>query len=258
MNSSLPRRARYGLGGLGLSLTAGAWLALSWNSADTFFPPLRDMVPAAIEFWSSPEGLLGVRETLGNLLWGLSIGIVTGAVLGLIVGQVAVLELALSPIFEFVRSIPKPALLPVAIAIFGIGAEMRIFSIAFGVTWLILINTIDGLKNLPPQWLDTARVYGLTVLQRQSCVVVPAIAPRIMSGVHIAIPASLILSVTSEIIGGNSGIGAVIYDAQYTYKIELMWSGVLLLGVIGWLLSGAYNLTERALSLWSPGPGEVL
>lgn len=244
---SAARLQRYGLGALGLALAAGFWLWVSWNSQNPFFPPLREMVPQAIDYWTSPSGIRDMASTLANLLRGLALGTLAGVVVGLAVGQIRLLDLALTPLFEFVRSIPNVALLPFAIALLGIGDGMKIFSIALGSAWPVLLNVLDGVRQMPHQWQDTARVYGLSRLQTQCNVILPAIVPRILAGVHVAIPLSLVLSVTSEMIGTTAGIGSVILNAQSTFEVDLMWSGVLLLGLLGWVLSALFAVAEHAL-----------
>ncbi len=242
---------RYGLGLLGIALVAGTWLWLSWDSTDVFFPPLREMVPRALEYWTSADGFKDMVSTLSNLCRGLVIGSLAGVLLGLAVGQIRLLDLALTPMFEFVRSIPNVALLPFAIALLGIGDSMKIFSIALGTAWPVLLSTLDGVRQVPHQWKDTATVFGLSRLQMQINVIIPAIVPRILSGIHVAIPLSLVLSVTSEMIGTTAGIGSVILNAQYTYEVDLMWSGILLLGLIGWVLSALFSGAERLLGRWT-------
>jgi ABC-type nitrate/sulfonate/bicarbonate transport system permease component len=248
---------RLALGAVGLLAAAGAWLWLSWNSTDAFFPPLREMIPQALAFWSSPDGLADMGSTLANLGRGLLLGIASGIAIGLVVGQVRTLDLALTPLFEFLRSIPNVALLPFAIALFGIGDGMKIFGIAFGTAWPVLLNTTDGVRQVPHQWKDTAVVYGLSKFQRQVEVIIPAVVPRILAGIHVAIPLSLILAVTSEMIGTTAGIGSVILNAQYTYEVDLMWSGILLLGVVGWILTVLFAAVERLLRRWSGSEAEA-
>jgi ABC-type nitrate/sulfonate/bicarbonate transport system permease component len=237
----------FGLGLLGIAGVAALWLWLSWNSSNPFFPPLRDMVPDAIAYWSSPSGKADILSTLGNLLRGLTFGVLGGIVVGLIVGQNRLLDLTLTPFFEFFRSIPKPALLPLAIALFGIGDDMKVFSIALGTAWPVLLNTMDGLRGIPELWTDTATVYGLTKPQRLAFVVLPALTPRILAGIEIALPLSLILAVTSEMMGTTAGIGSVILNAQYTYQVDLMWSGILLLGGIGALMTTIFLVLRYVL-----------
>jgi sulfonate transport system permease protein len=240
------------VGAAGIGAALGLWLLLSWDSTSIYFPPLREMIPRALSYWSSAQGSGELLSTLCNLIRGFAVGAVAGMAIGLLVGQVKTLDLALAPMFEFLRSIPNVALLPAAVAIFGIGNGMAIFSIALATAWPVLLNTIDGSRQIPDQWKDTGVVYGLTGLQQQLNVVIPALMPRILAGLHVAIPLSLVVSVTSEMVGGGAvGIGSVIMNAQYTYEVDLMWSGILILGVVGLLLNVLFYAMERPLRSWN-------
>lgn len=243
----------YTLGVAGAVLAVALWLWLSWDSTNLFFPPLRQMVGDATSYWLSSDGLRDLYSTLRNLARGLAIGVLLGIGLGLLIGQVRLLDLALTPLVEFTRSIPSVALLPFAIALFGVGDAMQVFSIALSSLWPVLINTVDGTRLIPPLWHDTATIFGFTRFQRQLNVLLPALAPRILAGVHIAVPLSLIVAVTSEMVGTTAGIGSVILNAQSTFDAQRMWSGVLVLAVIGFLMNGACALLERAvLRRYSP------
>ncbi|THT98811.1 ABC transporter permease [Lampropedia puyangensis] len=238
----------------GVLVFFGGWLALSWHSENLFFPPLRTLLTDAYGYWRSTDGLRDIASTLTNLGWGLLAGSLSGAVAGMLIGQLRWLDRALTPLIEFVRSIPQVALVPFAISLFGIGDAMKVFIIALSAFWPILLNVSDGCRNLPRQWLDTATVFRLTRRQRQLQVIFPALLPRAMMGLHIALPLALIIAVTSEMIGADRGIGSIILNAQYTYEIPRMWSGVLVLGMIGCLLNVALTMLERALQRWIPSP----
>ncbi|SDV50691.1 ABC transporter permease [Chitinasiproducens palmae] len=234
-------------GCLGAVAVIGLWLGLSWHSNSVFFPPLRDMAGDAADYWLSAPGLRDIGSTLGNLAGGLILGIAAGTVAGLTIGQQPWLQRASTPLIEFVRAIPSVALLPAAVSLFGIGSAMKIASIALSIMWPVLINVVDGLHNLPAQWLDTARVLQLRAWQRQWWVIVPALLPRLYAGISVAVPLSLVVAVTSEMIGTTAGIGSVVLNAQYTFDVRRMWSGVLLLGVLGAALSMALTAVGRVV-----------
>jgi len=86
---------------------------------------------------------------------------------------------------------------------------------------------------------------SLNAASRRWTVVLPALLPRILTGIHVAIPLSLVVAVTSEMVGATTGIGSVILNAQYTYDVQRMWSGVLLLGVLGYVLNSAFAVARR-------------
>ncbi|MEV0700937.1 ABC transporter permease [Saccharopolyspora sp. NPDC050389] len=238
------------LGVVGAVATVAIWWLATENSASVYFPPLSRILETAQEHWLSAEGRADIASSIGNLLSGLAIGVVAGIVVGVALGQVSLLHRALSPSIEFVRAIPATALLPFAMMLFGLGTEMKVFLIALGCVWPVLLNALDGTRSLEPTLRDTASVYGITGVRRQLNIVLPSAAPRIASGIRVAIPLSLILTVTSEMVGSHQGIGFVIVDAQNTFRITDMWSGVLLLGVLGFALTWLFGVAEKLLLPW--------
>lgn len=247
---NLPLMHRLALGAFGSVLFVLGWLWLSAGSANLFFPPLQVMLADAFAYWGSAQGLRDIGSTLANLGAGLLLGTLVGTLCGLLIGQVAWLDRAFTPLIEFVRSVPQVALMPFAISLFGIGDAMKVFIIALSTFWPVLLNVNEGVRQIPRQWQDTAWAFALSRRQRQLYIVLPAVLPRLLTGVHVALPLSLIVAVTSEMIGSNTGIGSVILNAQYTYEITRMWSGVLVLGAIGCVLNVLFGLLERSLHGW--------
>lgn len=226
-------------------LFLGTWWLLSRHSENPFFPPLQEMLADALHYWQSAAGLRDIAATLGNIIFGLIGGVIGGVVIALLMSQVRLAYLALMPAVELLRCMPNVILLPITISILGIGQEMKIFNIALAVMWPVLVNTLDGYRGIPEQWLQTARVFSLNAASRRWTVVLPALLPRILTGIHVAIPLSLVVAVTSEMVGATTGIGSVILNAQYTYDVQRMWSGVLLLGVLGYVLNSAFAVARR-------------
>lgn len=243
-------RGRTVLGVVGAVGALTAWLLLSAHSGNAYFPALSEIVAEAGEYWTTPEGLANIRASLTTLGAGLAIAVVTGVGLGLVIGQLVVVERMVSPTLEFARAIPSTALIPFAMMLFGVGPEMKIFLIALGCVWPILLSTADGARRLDTTMMASARAFGISGRQRQVYVVFPAVLPRVLVGVRIAIPLSLILMVTSEMVGAQQGLGFVITQAQATFQLLTMWSGILVLGILGFLMTALYALAERRLLRW--------
>jgi ABC-type nitrate/sulfonate/bicarbonate transport system permease component len=240
------------LGTAGLIVFVGVWTAITVASPNIFFPTPLAIADRAGEFWTSEEGLLNLRSSLGNLFAGLGLATLIGVVGGLLIGGSRLLSIAFGPIIEFARAIPSTALIPFALLLLGLGDDMKVFLITFGTLWPILLNTIDGVRSIDPTLRDTASVYQIRGWARVSRVLLPAVAPRIATGIRIAIPISLILVVTSELVGSSVGIGFVIVDAQATFRLLDMWSGILMLGILGFVISWLFGLIERRLLRWAP------
>jgi ABC-type nitrate/sulfonate/bicarbonate transport system permease component len=157
------------------------------------------------------------------------------------------------PVFQVLRAIPPPVLVPVLMLVIGIGDSMKIFLIAFGAVWPILLNTIEGVRSIEPVQRDTATVYRISGLPRVRWVVLPGALPQIMTGVRQAIPIGLILVVISEMLASTSGLGFTIIQFQKSFAVPEMWSGIFVLGLIGIVLSMGFMLVERRILNWYLG-----
>ncbi|HEX4760897.1 MAG TPA: ABC transporter permease, partial [Thermoleophilaceae bacterium] len=176
-----------------------------------------------------------------------------GVLGGLLLGLSPRARRAAAPVVEFLRAIPPPALLPFAILVVGVGASMKIFVIAFVCVWPILLNTIDGVIGVDPTLRDTTRVYGISDRDRLWRVMLPAASPQIFAGLRTAVSLALILMVISEMVASTNGIGYFVLQSQRTFAIPEMWSGILLLGILGYVLNGVFVLLEKRLLRWHRG-----
>lgn len=247
---------RFVLGTLGAISAVAAWFFYSRESTNPYFPALDAILEQAWNYWTTPEGLSNILASLRTLSAGLLIAIVIGILIGLIIGQLPVVEQIFSPGLEFARAIPATALIPFAMMLFGVSDEMKIFLIALGCVWPVLLSTADGARRIDRTLSDSARAFQITGVQRQLYVILPAVLPAILVGIRITIPLSLILMVTSELVGVQRGLGFVITQAQATFQLLTMWSGILILGVLGFLITFFYSLLERRLLRWSDPRGD--
>ncbi|SDL63917.1 ABC transporter permease [Tessaracoccus oleiagri] len=241
------------LSALGAVLALVAWWIASDQAGSIYFPPLQDVLEGVWTYWVVGDGGRHLASSMVNLFAGLAIGVVGGFVLGLLIGQSRLVRTALTPSLEFVRAIPATALIPFAMVVFGLGSEMKIFIIALGTLFPILLNVIDGARELSQEARDTASSFGIRGWQKQWRVVIPSVLPRAAAGIRIALPLSLVLVVTSEMTGSNTGIGYVLITAQNSFNQTSVWGAIVLLGVLGVILNSLFGLVEHRLLAWDKG-----
>jgi ABC-type nitrate/sulfonate/bicarbonate transport system permease component len=170
--------------------------------------------------------------------------------LGMLMGLFNAFHRGLEVIIEMLRPIPPPVIVPVAMLFFGLEDEMKIFVIVFSCAWPILLNTIDGVKNIDGVLIHTARTFGLSRSKIIWRVILPACSPQIMTGLRVSLPIMLILVVISEMVGSTDGIGYFILDSQRRFKIAQMYAGMLALAILGYALNQLFNLLSRLLLPW--------
>jgi ABC-type nitrate/sulfonate/bicarbonate transport system permease component len=231
-------------------LLLGVWSA---GQDSYYYPPVTDVLSTFADTWLFERVGSDVVPSLVRMGLGFAIAVVAGVAVGLLLGRSRRARRATSPIVEFLRAIPPPALLPFAILVMGVGTSMKVFIIAFVCVWPILLNTIDGAAGIDPTLEDTTRVYGVDRRDRVLRVVLPAAGPQIFAGIRTAVSLALILMVISEMVASTNGIGYFVLQSQRTFAIPEMWSGILLLGILGYALNGAFVIIERRVLRWHRG-----
>lgn len=235
---------------LPLVLFAVWWFA-SAGSTSLYFPPLSAIMDSFAENWLDPSNALGnLVPSLQILLLGYCIAVVAGVALGTLLGLVRPVERAVRPFLESLRAVPGVALLPLFIVIFGIDQPMKVLLVAFGASWPVLLNTIDGVRAVEPVLLDVARTYRVGRARRLFRIILPSAGPQIFAGARIALAISLIIMVVSETVGGDGGIGYFLLRAQRDFAITSMWSAIVALGVLGYLLNILFRIAERYILRW--------
>jgi ABC-type nitrate/sulfonate/bicarbonate transport system permease component len=228
----------------------GVWSA----SGDTFyFPPLTDILEKFQELWLFDRVGSDVVPSLERLFMGYVIACVVAVAVGIPLGLSPLLRRATSPIVEFLRAIPPPALLPFAIVVLGVGNTGKVFLIAFVCLWPVLLNTIDGVTGIDPTLRETARSYGVSGRDRLLRIVLPAASPQIFAGMRTSLSLALILMVISEMVASTNGIGFFVLQSQRSFAIPEMWAGILLLGLLGYALNLIFMLVERRVLAWHRG-----
>jgi ABC-type nitrate/sulfonate/bicarbonate transport system permease component len=200
--------------------------------------------------WLTAQATGDLLPSIARLLMGWVAAGAAGIVIGIALGRSALLSRFAEPIVHFGRAIPPPTLVPLFIVLFKVGTAMQLATITFGVIWPVLLNTLDGARFVDRQYIETARVFGLTGRQRLLRIVLPAAAPKIFAGLRLSLPLALILMVISEFVGSTDGIGRRLSISQQEFDIPSMWAVILLLGVIGLAANAAFLLVERRLLGW--------
>ena len=237
-------------------------LLLIWGVAATiapakFFPAPQTIAGAFSETWLGDAFLDDVLPSMARLGAAILVAVVVDIVMGTLIGLTRWLRELLEPLLEFFRAIPPPVLIPVFVAFLGVTDSMKIIVIAFGAIWPVLLNTIEGVRATDEVMSETARSFSLTRSQRLFDLLLPAASPRIMAGVRQTLSVALIMMVISELFYSSSGLGHQIKYFQQTYLIAEMWSGIVLLGLIGVLLAVIFGVAERRVLRWYHGIKEV-
>ena len=216
-------------------------------------PPLSRILEVFWELTSSGQIPLQILLSMKRAAAGYLLAAAVFIPLGILMGLSRRIHRALEVIVEMLRPVPPPAVIPLALLFFGLEDEMKIFVIFFSCAWPILLNTIDGVRNLDWVLLSTARTFRLSRAKTIRQIVLPAASPQIMTGLRVSLPIMLILVVISEMIGSTDGIGYFILDSQRRFRVAQMYAGMIALAILGYALNQIFNLLHRRLLSWHWG-----
>lgn len=188
--------------------------------------------------------------TVWRILQGYVAAVALAIPLGLLIGAFRVLDKMFAPAIVFFRSIATLSLLPLVIVWFGAGELTKIVLIGYGCFWVMLSNVIAGVKYVDPVLIRAGRSFGLSGMELYRRVILPAALPRIFAGARMALGVGFMVIVGAEMIGTIEGLGALIMEARTFYKSEITIIGMLMIGVLGFLISTGLAALERVLMPW--------
>jgi len=246
------------LGIIGLEIWLPVALVIVWWAAtrdgdSPFFPPLSEIWESFRENWLFERVGSDLVPSVLLFVEGLAIAVVLGIALGLVLGLWPLGRSATAPTIDFLRSIPAPALISVMIIVLGFGQSMKVAAIAFASLFPVLLNTIDGVRAVAPEQLEMAAAYQLRRRDRILRIVLPAASPQIFAGLRVSLAVALAVLVFSEMLAGTDGLGFFILYSQETYQIPAMWSGIIMLGLLGYVVNLIFVVAERRIMRWHRG-----
>lgn len=235
--------------GLPVLLLLGWW---AWSaSADNLYVPAPPEIAVAFgDEWFSSRVTEDILPSLGRLLAGYALASVVGILIGTAVGLSRGLRAAAEPVLEFFRAIPPPVLVPVIMLVAGLDNLMKVLVIASGCIWPVLLNTVEGVRAVDEVLTDTCRIFRIRGLARLRHLVLRSASPQIVAGMRQALSVGIILMVIGEMFASTSGLGHAIVLFQRGFAIPEMWSGIVLLGLLGFVLSVLFRTAERRVLAW--------
>jgi len=221
--------------------------------------PLTFPLPSRIfsEFifhFSDGEMPLQVAQTFYRMAIGYALAIATAIPLGILMGYTKFFYNLLEPVIEFLRPLPPPAIIPILMVLMGTGDDMKIVVIFFGCFFPIMVNTLDGVLSTDPVLVNTARTYQMSTGGIMRKIILPSTSPYILSGMRVALPMSLIMAITAEILGGGrNGIGFFINWNYQSFDYTAMFAGIILIGIVGYILNLIFKVVENKYMAWNLG-----
>lgn len=190
-----------------------------------------------------------VVASLFRVTWGFMLALVTAVPLGLTIGWYRRAEMAFNPLVQVLRPISPLAWIPIAILWFGVGDLAAIFLIFVGCFFPLWLTSMSAVHNIPAVYVNVGRNFGLRPAEFVWKVLYPAVAPRLILASRITLGVAWLVVVAAEMIAVNSGLGFLIIDARNAgNRYDLVVAGMIIIGIIGFLLDQAMRSLERVKS----------
>jgi NitT/TauT family transport system permease protein len=240
-----------------------AWHASTSGRAFSLIPPPWDV---AVQWWDLAFGgiwddlysetlLAHTVASLSRVYGGFALAAAAALPLGMLIGRVALMRDLLDPSLQILRPIPVTAWLPLAMIVFGIGPKSAFFLVFLGAFYPILLNTIFGVRSVEGRLFEAAAMLGVSPQAIFWKVVLPASLPSIFTGLRLGLGFAWVVIVVGEMTGVQTGLGAIIMEARQLSRTEIVISGMITIGVLGFLSDWLVQQLGRRLLRWSPQHG---
>jgi len=248
----LARRLRPGAAGLiALSVLALWELGVRGGIIEALhFPSPTTIARTVGRLLANGELLEHTLATLMRVGWGVGIGGTLGFGLGLAMGRSARLKGAVDPLVGALHPLPKIAILPLIMVLFGIGDLTLVVVIAAGSFFPMVINTVAGVSQINPIHFDIARIHRASRMRVMHRVVLPGAAPSVLAGLRLALNTALLITVAVEMVAARSGLGAMIWMAWTTLRTEEIYVALVATVVFGLAVNLALSLISRYALPW--------
>ncbi len=250
-----PRRRRL-LEGI-LTVAGPLLLLLIWEvlSRTKTIDPLFWPPPSSL--WDTTRVLIEKQDLLGDIqislyriLAGFVVGTIPGIVLGLAMGLFWPVRVFFMPLAAAIYAVPKIAILPLVIIALGIGESSKVAVVALSIFFLVVLNTMSGVLELDRTFRDVASNLGANRFELFWSVALPGAMPAIFTGMRLALGFALIVIVGTEFLAADKGIGYMIWQNYQTLRIRQMFVGLIVTGLMGWILTLVLNVIERFAMPW--------
>ena len=215
-----------------------------------FFPPPSSIARTFWDLLVSGELEINTAMSLSRVVIGFVLGAVPGVLLGVCMGLFPMVRAAAKSIIAVTYPIPKLAILPLILLIFGLGETSKYVVIAIAVFFPVAINTMVGVLGIEKIYVDVGRNFGASKLMFFGAIAIRGAMPTIMAGMRIAWSTALLLIVAAEFVGADTGLGAMIWQAWQIFAIKEMFAGLIVIALLGYLSFILLDWIERRVVPW--------
>ena len=260
---SSPKLAAAGLALVVPAILLALWWAATRNHPHGLIPPPDQIVRELLDI----VGLSGDNDEFSGSLWenlltsaarvygGFLLAACLGLSLGLLIGQLRIVQRMLDSTLQMLRPIPVTAWQPLFLILFGLGSRSATLLVALGCFYPILINTIFGVRSVEPRLIEAAAMLGVSRASLFPKVVLPSALPGIFTGLRLGLGFAWVVIVVGELSGVRIGLGAMIENAREVSRTDVVIAGMIVIGLAGYLSDQGIRALSRRMLRWSPRHG---
>ncbi len=215
-----------------------------------FFPGPSYVARTVGRLVASGDLVEALGATVRRLVLGFMLGAVPALLLGLAMGRSRGLRSVMDPLVASAHPVPKIAILPLIMLLFGIGEISKVVLVALGAFFPVLINTVAGVRQISPVHFEVAENYGADWFKVLTRVLLPGSLPMILAGVRLGINIALLLTIAAEMRFAESGLGLIVWSAWETLRTEELYAGLAVIAALGVGLNLALQSVMRRLAPW--------
>ena len=235
---------------VGAALVIWEAAARSGMWSPLLFPSLEKIFRELALFFTKTEMLLEIQVSLERALGGFALAAAAGILLGIVMGRSRFVAGLLDPLFSGTYAVPKLALFPIFIFVFGIGSLSKVALVFLECLYPIVIMTYAGARDVNRTLLWSAQNMGASRAAILRRVVIPATTPFIFAGFRVAVPVAMIVVVITEMVASADGLGYQVIYAMSSLKTDRMLAVVIVIAALGYALDKAVVLLRDRLIYW--------
>ena len=230
------------------------------------WPDIFPLKPGTKLFFAVPSQIAGtlwnmfatgsiwtpLRVSASAFALGLALAIAAGLPLGVLIGRSATLNAMIDPFITAFNATPRLVFLPLLMLWFGIGIWSKVAVVFIGALFPLLINTQEGVRNADKLLINVVRSFGASEWDIARLVVMPNALPFIIVGLRLAIGRAVLGVVVAEFFGSQEGLGVVMVRAASSFKVDVVFAGLIVFAALSLIMTGLVKLIEDRLSRWRP------
>jgi len=228
------------------------WQALSSAGvvSDKTLASPAQVISAAAELWSDGSLQDALAVSVQRVLLGAVLGIAVAVLLGVLAGFSRIVELAIDPPIQMLRTVPFLGLIPLFIIWFGIGEQPKVFLVALGVMFPLYLNLFAGIRSIDGKLIEAAETLGLNKFQLALHVILPGALPQALTGLRMSLGVAWLALIVAEQINADAGLGYLINNARIYFRIDIVIFGLLVYAFLGLATDAIVRALEGRLLTW--------